>query len=220
VVERLGDLAGGEAEHVAEDQCGALCGWKVLDSHDERQLDALALLVAGLRRGEPLLEAQLLIRVGLHPNGFDQDFGKAVVGISCWLVVARQHPLRPPRDQLEASVGGDAVEPRPQRAAALELRQPAPGAQERVLEGVVGVVDRAEHPVAVRVELLAVELHELAEGVLVPSARCLEQLAFARGRVCVHAAARLDRAPEASRSLESIRAHRSVSLHREVITFE
>jgi hypothetical protein len=45
-------------------------------------------------------------------------------------------------------------------------------------------VDRPEHPVAVRVELLAVGLHEPAEGVLVPSTGSLEQPAFATGRAC------------------------------------
>ena len=56
-------------------------------------------------------------------------------------------------DQLETAVRRDPVEPRAQRAAALEAGQRAPCAQQRVLEGVVGVVDRAEHAVAVRVQL-------------------------------------------------------------------
>ena len=62
----------------------------------------------------------------------------------------------------------------------VEPGHPTPGAEERVL-GVVGVVDRAEHPVAVRVELLALGLHEPAEGVVVPVARRFEQLAVPRG---------------------------------------
>jgi len=33
-------------------------------------------------------------------------------------------------------------------AAALELVQPAPGAEQGVLHGILGVLDRAEHPVA------------------------------------------------------------------------
>src|SRR4029453_11675686 len=50
-LERLGDLAGREAEHVALEQDGALVGRQMLERRDERQLHALALLVASLRRG-------------------------------------------------------------------------------------------------------------------------------------------------------------------------
>ena len=57
-LERLGDLAGREAEHLAQDQHGALVGRQVLERRDERQLDALALLVARLGRGKAVLEAQ------------------------------------------------------------------------------------------------------------------------------------------------------------------
>jgi hypothetical protein len=49
-VELLGDLAGREAEDIAQDQHGALRGDEVLQCGDERQLDALAFLVACLRR--------------------------------------------------------------------------------------------------------------------------------------------------------------------------
>jgi hypothetical protein len=41
--------------------------------------------------------------------------------------------------------------------------QPAPGAEQRVLERVLGVVERAEHAVAVGVELGSVRLDEAAE---------------------------------------------------------
>ena len=49
-------------------------------------------------------------------------------------------------------------------------REPAPGAQERVLQRVLGVVERAEHAVAVRVQLAAVRLDERSEGALVARA--------------------------------------------------
>jgi hypothetical protein len=50
------DLPGREAEHLAQDETGALGGRKVLEGDDERQLDALPLLVARVRAGEPVLE--------------------------------------------------------------------------------------------------------------------------------------------------------------------
>src|SRR4029453_8089587 len=50
-LERLGDLAGRKAEHIALEQDGTLVGRQMLERRDERQLHALALLVASLRRG-------------------------------------------------------------------------------------------------------------------------------------------------------------------------
>ena len=54
-LQRLRDLARREAEHLAQDQRGALVGRQVLQRGDERQLDALALLVASprARRARP-----------------------------------------------------------------------------------------------------------------------------------------------------------------------
>ncbi len=71
---------------------------------------------------------------------------------------------------------GDLVEPGAKRALALEPRQSAPGAHQRFLESVLGVVDRAQHPVAVRVELAAMGFDERAVGVLVAPTRRLEEL--------------------------------------------
>jgi hypothetical protein len=55
-VERLGHLPGREPEHLAQDEDRALGGRKVLEGDDERQLDALPLLVARVRAGEPVLQ--------------------------------------------------------------------------------------------------------------------------------------------------------------------
>ena len=48
----------GEAEHVAQDQHGALARRQVLQRGDERELDALALLVAGLGPASASVEAE------------------------------------------------------------------------------------------------------------------------------------------------------------------
>ena len=176
-VERLGHLARGEAEHLAQDQSRALVGGQVLERRHERQLDALAQLVARLGAGRAVLEAEALVRIGIHPDRLGRRQSESVVRVGGRAVVEREHPLLgPPRDQVEAAVGGDRVEPRAERAAALEPGQPAPGAQRGVLEGVLGVLDRAEHPVAVRVELRAIRLEQAAEGRLVAVAGRGEQL--------------------------------------------
>ena len=95
-------------------------------------------------------------------------------------VVDRQHALRPRGDRIQAGVRGDRVEPRAQRAAALELAERAPGAQQRVLERVLGVVHRPEHPVAVRVQLPAVRVDQASEGALVAPAGGFEEVALLR----------------------------------------
>jgi hypothetical protein len=85
------------------------------------------------------------------------------------LVGQRQDGPRPARalELVEAGVGGDAEEPGLDGGAALEARAPAPGAQERLLDGVLGVGGRAEHAVAVQQQGAAERLHDVVEGALV-----------------------------------------------------
>ncbi len=56
---------------------------------------------------------------------------------------------------VDADVGGDAVQPRADAGAALERVGIAPGPQHRLLDGVLGLEARAEHPVAVPRQLPA-----------------------------------------------------------------
>ena len=60
-----------------------------------------------------------------------------------------------PREHVEADVRRDPVEPRAERRAALEPVEALPGAEERLLHRVLGLEDRAEHPVAVARQLAA-----------------------------------------------------------------
>src|SRR5262249_24974425 len=57
-----------------------------------------------------------------------------------------------------------------------ELGEPAPSTKQRLLERVLGVVQRAEHPVAVRLELGLVLLDDAREGGLVAGASRVERL--------------------------------------------
>src|SRR5581483_8948088 len=54
---------------------------------------------------------------------------------------------------VETDVGGDAVQPRPQRRPTLEAVESTPGADEHVLDGVFGVEGRGQHSIAVRAQL-------------------------------------------------------------------
>ena len=73
--------------------------------------------------------------------------------------------LGPSLDRLQAGVSGDPVEPGLERAAALESGQGPPGVQQRLLERVLGVLQRAEHPIAVSVQRCTMGSDQLAECV-------------------------------------------------------
>ena len=69
--------------------------------------------------------------------------------------------------RVQAAVGRDAVEPGAQRGSPLEAVESAPGSQERLLQQVLGVLQRADDPVAVHLQLAPVGVGELAKRVLV-----------------------------------------------------
>ena len=72
----------------------------------------------------------------------------------------RGQPARAAPQAVEADVRRDPVEPGPNERAAVERLARPPRPQERLLDGVLGLVERGEHPVAVDVELAPVSLGE------------------------------------------------------------
>lgn len=86
----------------------------------------------------------------------------------------RSSPGRP--EHVQGAVGGDGVEPRAEGRSLLEARQTSPRREQRFLHRVLGVLDGAEDPVAMSVELLSVRLHELAECGLVAGLSELDQV--------------------------------------------
>src|SRR5712692_10332552 len=90
-------------------------------------------------------------------------------------------PRTPSRDGGEADVCGDGVQPGGELRAWLVAVGALPRAQHRLLERVVGVVERAEHPVAVEVERAPVWLDQERERLLVH--RCGTLLGRWTGRV-------------------------------------
>jgi hypothetical protein len=63
-----------------------------------------------------------------------------------------------------------------ERGAPLEPGQALPGGQQRVLQGVLGVGEGPEHPVAVHLQLPVVRLGQLPERLAVPGPRSRDQV--------------------------------------------
>ena len=76
-------------------------------------------------------------------------------------------------NRVEAGIGGNAVEPRPQSGTLLKSRKPAPRCQETLLKHVFGVGQRTQHAVAVSQQLPAVRVGELAKCEFVAAASTL-----------------------------------------------
>ena len=152
-------LARRPAEHVPGDQRRALARREDLERGEERELDRLAgdddrlgLLVA--RRD--LVEQA--VRVGRDPGHLARTSPSRSAGGRC----AGSHRGR--RWSRSVQPGAD------ERAAVERLARP-PRPQERLLDGVLGLVERGEHPVAVDVELAPVSLGEGRERGL-PTGEC------------------------------------------------
>ena len=73
----------------------------------------------------------------------------------------------PAAQLVQAGVGGDGVQPGPRRRPPLEAVPPPPRPQHRLLHQVLGLVERAQHPVAVRPQFPAVVFGQFGEGGLV-----------------------------------------------------
>ena len=130
--------------------------------------------VAGLgaERSVGALEEGVGIR--LEPDDFAEPVGSggSTAGMSHSLAGRRLAD----RTRVQAAVGGDPVEPGADRGASLEPSEALPGGQQRLLQGVLGVLERAEHPVAVHLQLSTVGLGQLAERVAVAGPRPGDQV--------------------------------------------
>jgi hypothetical protein len=148
---QTGSLLRAEAQHLAQYQGGALLGAQVLQRGDEGQFDAFVLFVTGFRGRAPGRKSDGLIGVGLEPDRFDDRSTGWCVRFSRWPEVVRQDALGPACNLGQTNIGRDPIQPRPSGAPVPQAGGTAPGAQHRFLQGVVGIVHRAEHPVTVRV---------------------------------------------------------------------
>src|SRR5215211_7594315 len=159
-IEDVCDLGGAEAEHVAQRERGALAGRQVLKGADERQLDRLPGLVAGLRPGGAVRDVlQEDVRVRLEPDRLGPAGGLGRLNHGLYL----PWTARSVAQRVQAAVRRDPVEPRAHRGSALEGLEPPPSRQQRLLNEVLGVLNGAEDPVAVDLQLPPVRIGELSK---------------------------------------------------------
>src|SRR5262249_24970163 len=145
-------------QHIAQKERGALLRRQELDQGEERQLDRL------LRQNERIRSEQR-VRDWLKPGHFGKGFW-----IAARIVVRYPGELRPSsvgRDHIETCVRCDAIQPRAKRSISFEALSVLPRAGERLLHGIFGIVERAQHAIAVDQQLAPVLFCEGVEGGLV-----------------------------------------------------
>ena len=165
VVESLRRLLCRPAENVAKNQHCALFRRQQLERGNECELNRLALLVARVR---PRLGLREVVEqaIGVRLEVPEPCFPRA-------LPRQRERQLLSPLQQRQANVRGDSVQPRGERRARLEAAEVPPRAEQRLLACVVGVVQGAEHPVAVDMQHPAVGLDEEREcGLIALASGC------------------------------------------------
>ena len=116
-----------------------------------------------------------LVRVRLQPRGLGQRGAGSLPRAGGRAVGRRQLAPRPALGEAQRGIGRDLVHPGAHRTAALEALQAAPGPDQRVLEGVFGVVERRQHAVAMGMKLGQVGGDQGAERSFVPPPCALEQ---------------------------------------------
>ena len=151
VSSRVGHLGRLPGKHVPQNQHGALPRRQVLQGGDHRQSEALP-----SPHDQGRVGAQHQVGERLQPGGLQVALLQ-VVRVAPGAPSADGHqPAAAVLQGVQADPGRDPVEPGPDRRALLEVREPPPGPQIRLLYGVLRVVQRAEHPVAVRDQLTPV----------------------------------------------------------------
>ena len=88
--------------------------------------------------------------------------------------VGRDNAAAPSPEGVQRGIRGDPVQPCPQVGAGLEAVAGAPRPQECLLDDVLGIVERAEHPVGVDVEAPPLRLDHVTERGGIASADCVD----------------------------------------------
>src|SRR5262249_49228211 len=126
----------------------------------------------GSRIGKPLKKR---VRVGLQPRHLAQSgrLGQIKLG---HLGRVRSRPANLGSQPVQAAIGRDAVQPRPNRRAALETAQTLPSGEERVLQCILRVVDGTQDSVAMELKVAPKWFDKLAKSILVPASGSFDQI--------------------------------------------
>ena len=174
-VEHGGHLGGGIAEHVTQHEHGHLTRRQELEGGHEREGDRLALFVASRGVGRPVDHAvEECVGDGLEPDDLAEARGLRRVDSRHVPLLRRSSRRRAPR--VEAPVGRDAVQPGAKRRAAFERGEALPRGEQGVLQRVLGVADRAQHPIAVHLQFALVRRDEFTERFAVARPRPRDQV--------------------------------------------
>ena len=157
--EHGGCVVGGPVERVPENQDRALARRQMLDRREKRELDRLPCDDHLVRLGALVEKA---VRVRLKPRQVSRRLRRRPErGWRAGLV--RHEAPRSALEDPETRVRGDPIEPGAERRASVVGRAAAPCTEQRVLDGVLGILERPEHPVGVHLELAAMALGQRRE---------------------------------------------------------
>jgi hypothetical protein len=119
----------------------------MLDRRKERKLDRLLRddHIRGILSTR-LAALQQTVRVGLKPKPFGRS-RQLPFKIRGGASIKRKHSTRPLRQRIQTRVRRDPVQPGPKRGPPLEALAPPPRPQERLLNQILGLLQRADHPV-------------------------------------------------------------------------
>ena len=97
--------------------------------------------------------------------------------------IRRDDAARPALERAQTGVRGDSIEPGPEQRSSFEPRTRTPGTKQRLLDDVLGVLDRSQHSIAVDLQLPPVAFGQRREGRLVAGSDCgSDGSPIARGR--------------------------------------
>jgi hypothetical protein len=149
--QQVRDLRGRPVQHVPQDQHRPLPRGQVLQRRDQGQPDARP---RGGHRGRVIvLGGQQRVGQRLQPRHLRRrgQRGRGIPGRPAQ--PGRQGTAAAALDRGQARVGRDPVQPGAHRRAALEPVERAPRPQIRLLNQILGLLGRAQHPVAVSQQL-------------------------------------------------------------------
>jgi hypothetical protein len=145
--QQLRHLRGRPLQHVPQDQHRALPGTQVLQRRDQGQPDPRP------RHGHGgrilLLSGHQRVGKRLQPRHLRRGHQRRLRVATRCAQARRQRPPAAALDRGQARVGGDPVQPGPHRRTARKPVIGPPRPQVALLDQVLGLLDRAQHPVAV-----------------------------------------------------------------------